>query len=485
MRFPGFIGPSYTLRSVNVDCQRCVNLYPEFDETGSAKEQSVGSLIGTPGLSTPLVTLSTSPFRGSFRASDGTFYAVSGNKLYKISSSWVSTVVGTILTATGPVSMADNGISLVLVDGANGWSSTLGSTTLTKITSLNYLGAARRVSYLDGRFIFDIPNTNQFFVSDQEAVTFSGYFDAKSSSPDLLVAHMVDHRNLWLFGESTTEVWFDAGNPPPATPFSLIQGGYIETGLAAKFSLQKLSNTIFFLGKDARGAGIVYSIQGFQPIRISTHAVELAIQKMGDVSGTTSFSYQENGHEFYALNFKDASNQSVSDTTWVFDLRTGLWHERAYLSQGLFQRSLIEDHTFIFNKHVVGDYSSGNLYELSSNTFTDNGAYIPRQRVFPHINADMRRIFYSALQLDLEPGTGIDGSGQGINPQAMLQFSDDGGNSWSSEKWAGIGAIGEKANRVIWRRLGQARDKVFRVTITDPVKVVLIGAELYAGAGTK
>lgn len=486
MRFPGFIGPSYQLRSVNVDCQRCVGLYPEFDEMGTAKEKSIGSLIGTPGLSAPLLTFPTSPYRGSLVANNGTYYVVSGNTLYIVSSLFVATSVGTLTTSTGPVSMKDNGITLMLVDGAHYYYSLLGSLTLTQGSSPNFLGPATQVDYQDGRFIFNIPGTNQFFVSDQLATTFSGPFDAKASQPDSLVGFLSDHRNLWLFGQKDTEVWFDAGNPPPSTPFSIIPGGYIEVGLAAQFSIKKFNETIFFVGQDdTHGIGTVFMIQGFTPVRISTHAVELAIQGYGDISGTTAWGYQDGGHNFYCLNFKNASGQSVANSTWCYDMATGLWHERCSLSQGLFQRSIIEGHDYVFNQHVVGDYSSGNLYQMSSSIYTDNGAYIPRQRTFPHLNADMNRIFYSELQLDLEPGTGIDGSGQGTNPQAMLQFSDNGGNSWSNEKWASLGAIGNKRTRVIWRRLGQARDKIFRITITDPVKVVLIGAELLAGAGAE
>lgn len=486
MRFPGFIGPSYQLRSVNVDCQRCVNLYPEFDELGTAKEKSIGSLIGTPGLSAPLLTLPTSPYRGSLVASNGAYYVASGNVLYTISSSYVYTAIGTLTTSSGPVSMKDNGISVMLVDGANYYFTTLGTSSLTQGSSPNFLGPATQIEYQDGRFILNIPGTNQFFVSDQLAVTFSGAFDAKSTQPDALVGILSQQRNLWLFGQKTTEVWYDAGNPPPATPFTLIQGGYVEIGLAAQFSIKKFNNTIFFVGQDdSHGIGVVYTISGFQPVRISTQAVELAIQGYGDISGTTCWGYQDGGHNFYCLNFKNAAGQSVSSSTWCYDMSTGLWHERCFLNQGQFQRSIVEGHDYVFNNHVVGDYSSGNIYQLSSTIYTDNGSYIPRQRVFPHLNADMKRIFYSSLQLDMEPGTGTDGTNQGNSPKAMLQFSDNGGNSWSNESWASMGAIGSKKNRCIWRRLGQARDKVFRITITDPVKVVLIGATINGEAGAK
>lgn len=479
MRFPGFIGPSYQLKSINVDCQRCVNLYPELDETGMAKEGSVGSLIGTPGLSSPLVTLATSPYRGSHLASDGTFYVVSGNTLYMLSSPWVSTTVGTLLTQAGPVSMADNGIggSLFLVDGNNGYTSTLQSTSLTQVTAAGFLGASQ-VTFQDGYFMFFQPNTHNFFCSDFGQITFNtagtgtSMQGAKGSYGDPLNGISSFNRNLWLLGTKTTEVWYDAGNPTPGVPFSLIQGVILQLGCAATFSIQQMNNMLFFLGQDQSGQGLVYAVSGYQPAKISTKAVELAIQSYGSLSSATSWSYQENGHYFYGLNFANAN------TTWVYDVSSGLWHERCYLNQGIFQRSLIQGHTFVFGTHVVGDYQSGNLYQLSSTIYSDNGNPIPRERTFPHLAKDMDRIFTSSLQLDLEPGVGIDGTGQGTRPEAMMQFSNDGGHSWSNELWVSIGAIGATEERAIWRRLGQARDRVYRIRVTDPVKNVWIGAEI-------
>ena len=133
---------------------------------------------------------------------------------------------------------------------------------------------------------------------------------------------------------------------------------------------------------------------------------------------------------------------------------------------------------------MVGDYEDGKIYELSEETYSDNGVEITRRRTAPHITDALDRIFYSSFQLDMESGTGIDGIGQGTDPQAMLQFSDDGGHSWSNEKWASFGKIGNRYRRAIWRRLGHSRDRVFRLTVTDPVKVTLIGAEmdLFKGA---
>src|ERR1700677_2614606 len=112
MRFKGFIGPTYQLTSVNYDCQRCINLYPEKDEMNTGKDGEVMSLIGTPGLSL-LATIGNGPIRGVWYLTTGVLYVVSGNTLYSVSSTWAATSIGTLFTTSGPVGMADDGFYLV------------------------------------------------------------------------------------------------------------------------------------------------------------------------------------------------------------------------------------------------------------------------------------------------------------------------------------------------------------------------------------
>lgn len=447
-----------------------------MDEMHTGKEGEIGSLVGTPGLSSALVSLDTGPIRALYTATDGALYAVSKDKVYVISSSYAATQIGTINSVKGPVSVVDNGIDVVLVDGTDGWYSALGSTTLTQITDAGWSGADQ-VTLLDGYVIFNKPNTNQFYTSDlPNSITLNALNFASKRSPDKIVGIIADHRNLWLFGSQTTEVWYDAANPT-GVPFSAIEGGYIEVGCTAAFSIQQINNAVLFLGQDKNGSGIVYAMSGYQPQRISNHSVELAIQGYGDTSGAVAWSYQENGHQFYCLNFANAN------TTWVFDLTTGLWHERSFLDQGLYERHRAQCHAVFNNKHIVGDYENGSIYQLSSDIYSDFGNAIARRRRAPHISQGMVRNKFTSFQLDLEPGVGLDGTTQGTDPKAVLRFSDDGGHSWSNEKLTGIGLIGQTKHRAIWRRLGQARDCVFETTITDPVKVVLIGAEIGVEGG--
>lgn len=476
MRFKGFLGPSYHLQSVEIDCQRCINLYLQIDEAQTGKDGEIASLIGTPG-NRLFGTVGTGPIRGSWFTTTGVYYVVSGRTLYSVSSLGVGTSIGDLQTSTGQVSMADNGLQLVIVDGLNGYYVDFADlTTLVQITDLNFIGS-NLVTYQDGYFIFKAPNSKEFYLSDLNGVTFTAPANTdKNGYPDNIIAHISVNRNLWLFGDVSTEVWFDSGDN--LNPFQYISGTLMEYGCAAMFSVTKLFNTVFWLGKDSSGSGMVYMANGYAPQRISTHSVETVIQGYSTISDAIGFSYQQNGHQFYVLTFPTAS------ATWVYDCETQVWHERVYTNQGQFERIRANCYSYAFGKHLVGDYANGKIYEMRSDYYSDNGDAITRQRIAPHISNNMSQVFHSRFQLDIESGVGLDGTGQGTNPQAILQWSNDGGHNWSDEMWSSFGAIGRTKSRAEWRRLGRSRDRVYKVTITDPVKVILLGADLDVEGGT-
>jgi hypothetical protein len=469
MRFKGFVGGSYQLESKNFDRQRCVNLFAVLHEVGFGKESEVGMLIGTPGLRT-LLTLAGGVTRGGYTASNGQAFAVGGNKLYRISSSWVATELGTLNTSTGRVSMVDNGTHLVIVDGGNGYVWNLDTSLFTAIDDEDFSGATM-VSFLDGYFIFNITGTGRFQISGLLDTTIDGLdFATAEGNPDVLVSLLVDDRQLWLFGTVSTEIFYNSGNAD--FPFERISGGVLSVGCAAAFSVAKINNRRYWLGQDEAGFGMVYEAGGMTPERISTHAVELAIQGYSNIADATAYTYQQNGHNFYVLNFPSAN------TTWCFDATTRLWHERAYTNEGDLERHRAEWHIVAHGTHIVGDYENGKIYELDQDYYLDAGNVITKKRICPHISAGAARVTYRSLQLDIETGVGLDGDQQGTDPQAMMRFSDDGGHSWSNEKWTSFGAIGARLKRAIWRRMGASRDRVFEITITDPVPVRIIGAEI-------
>lgn len=470
-RFKGFIGPAYTLRSVNADCQRCVNLYPEINELGTAGNGEVGTLVGRPGLRL-ITTCGAGPIRGMYTNATGHTAIVSGNQVYRLNPNNTVTAVGSIGTSAGPVGMADNGTQLVIVDGLNGYILNLATGILTKITSANFPGADT-VTFQDGYFLFNNPDTGQFFwCALYDGFTYDALdFITAEGSPDNLVAVLSSQRQLWAVGTKTLEVWFNSGGDPP---FARIDGAFIEYGCSAPFTFCKYANSVMWLGGGEQGEGIVWQAVGYQPKRISNHAVELAIQSYGDVSDATAWVHQVQGHIFYTLNFPSAN------TSWVFDLSTGQWHERCYLeSDGTFGRERPNCYTLANNLHLVGDYQNGNIYALDYDTYTDSGQPIRWLRRAPRLSANLHRLRFDKFQLDAGFGVGLDGAPPvGVDPQVELRYSDDYGHTWKSAGLRSLGRLGEYGKRALWRRLGMGRNRVFEISGSDPVPVTILGADI-------
>lgn len=347
----------------------------------------------------------------------------------------------------------------------------ISDTDFPKAPSGRLTGGAVTVSFMDGYFIVPTANTRQFQISAlYDGTSWDGLdIGLKEGSPDNLSTLLVANRQLWLLGEQSTEVWFNSGDPN--FPFTRIQGAYMEQGIAARETLKELDGGVYWVTKSRNGdAMVVVALQLTLPTRISTYPLEQTIKTYGDISGATAYTYQEGGHSFYALNFPTAG------TTWFFDTSTRLWHERqSTTSTGFLNRHRAQTHAFYQGRHIVGDFERRNIYELSNSTYDDNGSSLPVIRSSPHTANNGERMFFAALQLDMESGKGLT-TGQGSDPQVILQVSDDGGHKWSQEQKASAGKIGEFKRRVKWNRLGQSRDRVFRVTITDPVPVTLISA---------
>ena len=464
------LGSSYVARSVNAADNRLVNLFPEIvPEAG--KEPAF--LNRAPGLNLE-VAVGNGPIRGLWVLA-GNLYVVSGSHLYKVTPAYVVTLIGSV-TGTGPVSMADNGTQLFVA--CNGPSYIYNSLTnvFQQITDPDFPGAVT-VGYLDGYFVFNEPNSQKIWVTALLEGTQVDPLDFASAegSPDGVVGIIVDHGQLWVYGTNSIEVWYNSGNAD--FPFSRIQGAFNELGCAAAYSLAKMDNGLFWLGKDARGQGMVYRANGYSGQRISTHAVEWHIQQYGDLSDAIGYTYQQDGHSFYVLIFPAA------DTTWVYDVATQAWHERAGFVNGDFTRHRSNCQAFFGTKVMVGDYQNGNVYSFDLDDYSDNGSiqkWLRSWRALPTGQNNLKRTAHHSLQLDCESGTGLN-LGQGSDPQVMLRWSDDGGHTWSNEHWVGIGKIGEYYRRAIWRRLGMTmklRDRVYEVSGTDPVKIAIMGAEL-------
>lgn len=463
-----FLGSSTRGRSTNVNAGRRINLFPQMDKDGKTPV----ALIGCPGTRLLAALGGSGGIRGAYAPSKGNAIVVQGSSVYTVASDWTSTLVGTVDDATTPVSMADNGTVAVIVTGANGYVFDLAARTLTQIRDPAFYGADR-VAYLDGYFIFNKPGTQEFYISELLGINFDALdFASAEGAPDLLVSLIADHRELWLFGEASTEVFTNTGNVD--FPFERSGNAFLQQGCAAKHSPVRMDNSVFWLGQDENGAAIVWRADGYRPARVSDHNIERAIQGYATISDAIGYSYQQEGHTFYVLTFPSAN------ATWCLDVATGEWHERAYLDPdtGELGRHRSNCMMYFGGEHVVGDWENGNLYALDLDYYSDNGDPMPAIVVSGHIaNQDYAWIAHNRVQVDMETGVGLQ-SGQGSAPVAVLDWSDDGGHTWSNEHSASIGAVGQYRARARWNRLGRSRDRVYRLTITDPVKRVILGASL-------
>jgi hypothetical protein len=393
------LGSSYVIRSINAADNRMINLYPEVIPEGG-KEPAY--LQRCPGL-TRVVTVGTGPIRGLY--SLGNFlYVVSGLEFYRVSANYTVTKIGDV-TGTGPVSMADNGTQIFIACNPDSYIYNVDTLGFAQITDEDFPGAVT-VGYLDGYFVFNEPNSQRVWVTQLlDGLSIDPLdFASAEGSPDGLVSLIIDHREAWLFGTNSVEVWYNAGEAD--FPLTRIQGAYNEIGCIAPYSVAKMDNSVFWLGADARGQGIVYRAQGYQAVRVSTHAVEFAIQQYADLSDAVGYTYQQDGHTFYVLNFTGA------DTTWVYDAATGAWHERAGFRLGDFKRHRGNNHARFNGDPHVGDYENGKVYTYSLDEYADDGAvqkWLRTWRALPTGANNLKRTAHHTLQIDLETGVGLEG----------------------------------------------------------------------------
>ena len=535
------LGSAYVARSINAADNRMVNLFPEVIPEGG---KEAGFLNRAPGLNF-LQTVGTGPIRAlwAHQTNGSDFFVVSGNQFFKLTGLTATpTLLGTV-SGTGPVSIADNGTQIFLACNPDGYIYNEVTNVFAKITDSDFAGAVT-VAYLDGYFVFNQPNSQFIWVSQLLDGTSVDPLDFASAegSPDGVVGLIADHRELWVFGTDSVEVWYNSGEAD--FPLTRIQGAFNEIGCVSAYTIAKMDNGLFWLGTDARGQGIVYRANGYTGVRISTHAIEYAIAQYGNISDAIAYTYQQEGHAFYVLTFPSGN------ATWVYDVSTQAWHERAGFDNGEFMRHRSNCQCNFGGNIIVGDFENGNIYTFDLDVYADNGGiqkWLRSWRALPTGQNNLKRTAHHSLQLDCETGVGLnlypgydsenidteaglnlvaeylqrylatqtgdiltteagdnfeplgqfnlpdlDTNGYelitnsypaapGYNPEVMLRWSDDGGHTWSNEHWSPVGKIGVYGHRTFWRRLGMTlklRDRVYELSGTDPNKIAIMGAEL-------
>lgn len=463
-----FIGPSYQSRVLAQNNRKLVNMFVQTEDFPDDSKFPI-SAYSTPGLTEFSTERSGQTRVRGLHVHKGVLYAVISDKFYTVASDGAVTQEGAMNTNTGFVSIASTDREILIVDESNGYSFVPATSTFTQISDADFPPAPLTVTAQDGFFIVNEADSDTFYISayrdglDWSALDFE---DAEVESDDIVAVYSY-RQILHVFGDVSTETYINTGNVN--FPFERQADGIIQVGCAAAGSIAGSADSLFWLGSTKNGDNMVMQQTGVQLNIISNDAIEYQLARYNTISDAYGFVYRLEGKEFYVLSFP------TENVTWVYNKESQLWHQwssRVDNVDGIHRSS---SHAFVYNKNIVGDYFTGILYELDPDTYTDNGTTIKRILTTSPIHLDNNVIGVYNLRVDVESGQGLS-SGQGSDPQIMLQVSRNGGYSFGNELWRSAGEVGQYNKRAEWSRLGSSRQFVFKLTMTDPIKWTVLGA---------
>ncbi len=459
-------GPAYTSYSSNINAQTCINWYPAPAGPGAKVPTALFPTHGA----VLVDAVGTGSHRGAIEHK-GKAYFVSGSQLIEMDTAEAfTTISGSISTSSGNVSMASNGAfgnQILLVDGSAGY--IFDGTSLTAITDADFPANPSTVRYMDGVAILTVLSSGVWYISDTNDFTSwtATKFANAERDPDNLVAVEVNNRDIMLFGDYTTEVGTNTGGSP--FPFETYNNGLFDKGCAAKFSVAKADDIVYWLSRDRRGSIQVLKAKGISYKAISSKALEQTLSTYTTISDAEAFCYSEKGTIFYQISFP------TENVTWVYNTSIPDSEFAWFQKKTADHRHIASTYLAFNNKQYIGSYANENLYRINSTTYKDGTDYIIRERTSSTIasNGSRKNLIHRKLELEFEMGTGLV-TGQGSDPQVTLDWSDDGGHTWSNARSRSAGGIGQYNKRIIFTGLGMSRNRIYRVRVSDPVKWVLI-----------
>lgn len=454
---------------------------------GAQDSKSPAALVGTPGTSL-FATFSSSSVR-MFHVMVNLCFVVVGTDLYELyTDGTFSASLGTI-PGSGLIVSVDNGISangvggnqILMIVGGTGYIFNVSTNVLTTITDSAFPANAHQAAFLDGYFIVTAQNMAFSVSTLYDGTTWPALATAAAiASPDNIQKPFGSNQILYLIKDSTTEVWQNAAIPTSqGCPFAHIPGSLVNFGTNADRSVARVGDTVFMLGTTRVQDSAVYfgvvSVSGTSVQKVSTPAIDYRISRLASTSDAISYVWTYEGHLFYVLTFP------TDDLTLVYDATTQQWFDwSTHIPDTLYtqHRHLSNEYGFFGGKHLVSHHSEPKIYEMSSQFYDDAGVPIisirTAQPIFDAQENDNLKIH--KLTIDAETGVGDGSTGSSGSPTAWLSWSNDGGRTWSSDYSASLGKQGEFRTRLIWRRLGSPKDRVFRLKISDAVKKVLLSA---------
>lgn len=456
--------------SPNVSAQRCINWFPEVYREEDKSKIILRNRLGAEYL----LTSGIGPIRGMIVHKEY-LYVVSSNTLYKIDSNYSSSSIGTLNTSTGLVSMASNGVfgeQLIIVDGTDGYIYNSGTLAFAIISDAQFPASPTKVTYMDSFFIVLNDGSGQFNISLSNDGTSWDALDFANAErkPDDILSIETLGRDIYFIGENTTEVWTNTGGRFPFEPYT---NGVLEIGCVSGDTTAKTASGIVFIAQTERGGLQVVGLSGTNYKKLSSSAVDYVLTG-ALFNNASAFIFEQDSHIFYQLNLPSSNLSYICNLTLAVESPDIAWH----ITTTGNHEHLAYVHSYYNRTHIVGDRSLGNLYRLEREVYTDVGEEIIREAVARHMHVQRKRVRYDRFELEFEAGVGLL-EGQGSNPIVMLDWSDDGGHTWSNIRYLEFGKVGEYSWRCYTTQLGSSRDRVFRIRISDPVKSVLLGAWAY------
>lgn len=462
-------GPAFDVGVPIQNQQKLINWYLEVDGAGG---KSPMIMRPTPGMTTFCTISGRNSIRGliDYR---GVLYAISDHYLYSVNSSGTATLKGSLnITAahtTAPIRWCAYNNQIMIIDSTLAYVYDLTAATLTQITDTDFPSSVSDCTNQDGYFLVTETDTLKFYASTfGDAMSWDALdYENVGATGEYVLGLISDHKQVWVFTKKSVEVFSIIETVD--FPFSRVDGTLMSMGTASIRTLVQADNSLFWLARDNSGQQLVVRANGYTPQSIMNVAIAAKFNSYSTLDDAFAFCHRIGNHSFYVITLP------TEGVTWVYDISTGVWHERQSYIGTSYTRHRANCHAYSYNKSLVGDYQSAVIYYYSTTAYDEGGATLLRKRVTSPLPFKNYETSIYNLKIDVEPGVGLS-TGQGSDPQIMLRVSVDGGHTYGNTLSRSLGAQGVYTLQPTWDCLGYGRDWAFEITVTDPVNATILGA---------
>lgn len=471
------LGGSYEQRYKAANSQKTINWYPVVNTSQAEQNKTQLALYPTPGLIS-FVTLPGRYSRGFFTVRDHLYtrcFAVVDNTLYEVLNNKSFNTIGVMPAMTignSRVWMETNLVDELFIGSYDAsYVFNLNTNTLTQITSIAFPNNVTSATYLDQYMIVSANGAvfESLTTSALNWTAIQSYSPTFKSAPVVAVGAVSEQ--IFNFTTETIEIFINDGT----SPYSRLPRTSLLIGIKAKDSLATWTNGFVFLGGSRNGDAIVYSFNGWNPpTPISDQSITQQINKAPTLEDAYGYVQDtKDGHAWYYLTIPSLN------TTFVYDFTTSMWHNRqstkpfqdvnGYTEQSIFRGAF---YTNFMGMNLFLDAYSGKVFIEDYNIFTEDSLMIKRERTSQEINNEDKYISWDKMVIDGNVGQATS-MGQGSVPVLMVSWSNNGGYSFTEPKTVFLGAQGNHDFRIRVNKLGTGRRRVYKVSVTDPVDVMI------------